>query len=301
MDSDLPINGALQTLNGKQCIYYDGYWIRYYAPPPESPAARKRLIDHLSRRLFHHTEPGINVPGGRLDEARAAYDAQSDPARKRVNAAMLAGALFNRASDIFRGILDLQAQGVAIDPENELMVRCAEYFQEALDLGTQVKHYSGHEGIDELWGEPFKVFTTPIEHFYESRYIKIAQAMADIDRVANALNEALACEPGFEAVVVLVRDFAQAAKDVSETIRRDPVLFELWPKFVATGEALATSSAALKSGTSTQQRQRAAEGERLAGDGKALLTYLCGARTSMPKSTREFVSACEAYAAKAGQ
>ncbi|MGC4093589.1 MAG: hypothetical protein QM756_37965 [Polyangiaceae bacterium] len=37
-----------------------------------------------------------------------------------------------------------------------------------------VLHRSGEEGIDELWGEPFKAFAFPIEEFYKSRYIKIA-------------------------------------------------------------------------------------------------------------------------------
>ena len=47
----------------------------------------------------------------------------------------------------------------------------------------------GEEGIDELWGEPFKAFTMPIEKFYESRYIKIAQTMRDIDAIAGAMVE----------------------------------------------------------------------------------------------------------------
>ena len=39
----------------------------------------------------------------------------------------------------------------------------------------------GEEGIDELWGEPFRAFSIPVEDFYESRYIKIGQIMRDID------------------------------------------------------------------------------------------------------------------------
>ena len=80
------------------------------------------------------------------------------------------------ATDIFRTIVDLASKGVAVSSDNELMQECGQCFKEALELGKQVKHYSGQEGIDELWGEPFRAFSVPIETFYESRFIKIAQA-----------------------------------------------------------------------------------------------------------------------------
>ena len=94
-------NGTIAEVGGRTCIYFDGYWIKYYEPPPESLEAKKALIEALTRRLFNHVEHGINIPGIRLDEARAAYEAETDPDRKRVNGAMLAGALFNRAASIF--------------------------------------------------------------------------------------------------------------------------------------------------------------------------------------------------------
>ena len=36
----------------------------------------------------------------RLEEARRAYEAETEPARKRIKGGMLAAALFNRATDI---------------------------------------------------------------------------------------------------------------------------------------------------------------------------------------------------------
>ena len=66
----------------------------------------------------------------------------ADPERKRVNAAMLAGALFNRATDLFTSIVDLGEQGIKVSENNELMRECSECFQEALNLGQQVKHIS---------------------------------------------------------------------------------------------------------------------------------------------------------------
>jgi hypothetical protein len=277
-----PPNGARRTIGGKDCIYYDGYWIRYYPPPEDTLSARKALIEHLSRRLFHHTEPGINTPGDKLDLARANYERETHPARKRVAGAMLAGALFNRATDIFTAVVELQHRGVEISPNNELMRQCGQYFQEALELGKLVKHYSGHEGIDELWGEPFKAFTMPIDAFYASRYVKVALTMRDIDRITVRLIEVLDGEPGFTGVDLHLRAYAQACQRVSETMRADSSIFEVWPQFVATSEQV-------------WQRERADEGRRLVRDGHDLLGYLGGARVPMPKSTAEYLSRCASF------
>ena len=45
------------------------------------------------------------------------------------------------------------------------MRECGRCLQDALTLGRFVQHRSGEEGIDELWGEPFKAFTMPIDAF----------------------------------------------------------------------------------------------------------------------------------------
>lgn len=288
-------NGTRKEIDAKSCIYYDGYWIRYYAPPSESLAEKKLLIDTLTRRLFHHTEHGINTPGESLDLARKAYDSEQDPARKRVNGAMLAGALFNRAADIFTTVVDLAEKGVHISPDNELMRQCGDYFQEALELGKTVKHYSGHEGIDELWGEPLKAFTLSIEDFYETRYVKIAQTMRNIDAVGARMCELFSDDPAFPGVCPLILELCAAAKLEIETIRSDPVIFEVWPRFVAAGEALLAYRAQTPRLATSEERRLVDQGMRLISDGNDLLTYISGARVPMPKSTREYLERCNAY------
>ena len=89
----------------------------------------------LTRRTFHHTEPGINTPGSKVESARLSFISEQDPAKKRVNAAMLAGALFNRATDIFTSIVDLESKGIAVNQDNNLMLECSACFEEALELG----------------------------------------------------------------------------------------------------------------------------------------------------------------------
>ena len=291
-----PRNGTRRRIGDKECIFYDGYWIRYYPLPEESLAAKKLLIDQLTRRLFHHTELGINTPGDRLDMARAAYERETDPRRKRVCGAMLAGALFNRATDIFTTIVDLAEMGVETSHDNELMRVCEQCFFEALTLGKTVRHYSGQEGIDELWGEPLKAFSMSMADCYESRYAKIAQTMRDIDRIAGALDDLLGRDGRLRGAKPLLHAFAQAAKQETETMRTDPAIFDVWPEFVACGERLLDFrplSPGRENGGSAQRRIE--DGLRLLREGKDLLTYLAGARVPMPKSTGEFLDRCRRY------
>ena len=107
MEDSIP-DGTVAIIDGVRRIHYDGYWLKAYEPPADTLDAKKRLIQALTRRLFNHVEHGINIPGKRLDDARRAYEAEDDPARKRVKGAMYAGALFNRATDIFTKLVELR-------------------------------------------------------------------------------------------------------------------------------------------------------------------------------------------------
>lgn len=293
--------GTLDVIDGKPVIHYDGYWIRYYAPPENSLVEKKLLIDQMTKRAFHHTEEGINTPGKKLEAAREAWRTETDAQRKRVNAAMLAGALFNRATDLFTTIVELEEVGVHISMDNELMRQCDDCFREALELGHHVKHYSGEEGIDELWGEPFKAFTLPIATVYESRYMKIARAMRDIDGLAGKMEACFAGLPGFAPIGTLLRELAAAAKLESETMRSDPVIFRVWPRFVAAGEGVAGFRPTLPEEATAEQRRLADEALRLLAEGKKVIEYLAGARVPMPKTTANYHRRCDEFRATCAQ
>ena len=287
-------NGTEQDIDGIPCVFYYGYWIKRYEAPADTWATKKRLIDALTRRLFNHMEHGINIPGNRLDQARDAYAAE--PARKRVKAAMLAGALFNRAADIFTHLVELEACGVHIAPDNDLMRECGQCLTEALEFGRQVRHRSGDEGIDELWGEPFKAFTMPIEAFYESRYVKIAMTMRDIDRVTDCMIRCLAGSPLFADIASPIRSLAEAAQHKCETLRTDPDIFDVWASFVVAAETLNGFEPRLPASPSTAERDEAAHGKRLIAKGVQLVSDVTRARTPMPKSTAEYLEECEIFA-----
>jgi hypothetical protein len=289
-------DGTIRECNGKRCICYDGYWIRHYDVPANEDAARRELIDQLTKRVFHHTEPGINTPGYKLKDAREAYEHQTEPHRRRVNAAMLAGALLNRGSDIFNILFELRQRGIEIHYDNELLRECESCFLEAFDLGKQVLHYSGEEGLDELWGEPLKAFYMPIRDFYESRYIKIAQSMACIDQIARKLTETFDGLSDFPGIRQNIAAYAAAAKLESETMKTDPAIFNVWPEFVATGDELFHfQPQADATGTPGPAVRRGLE---LIREGKKIIEWVAFARVPMPKTARNFIDRCDAWGAE---
>jgi len=292
----LPANGTVSELGGKRVVFYDGYWIRHYDVPPNEEAARRELIDQLTKRVFHHTEPGINTPGYKLQSARRAYERQTDPRRRRVNAAMLAGALLNRGSDIFNIIFELKQRGIEIAYDNELLRECESCFLEAFDLGKQVLHFSGEEGLDELWGEPLKAFYMPISDFYESRYIKVALSMAAIDHIAGTLTETFATLPQFQGLPERVAAYARAAKLESETMKTDPAIFDVWPEFVASGDELYCFEPRVN--PPELHSTLIAQGMELIREGKKIIEWVAFARVPMPKTARNFVERCQKYLAE---
>jgi len=293
-------NGTKRVIDGIARVYYDGYWVKAYDAPADTLQVKRQLIEALTRRLFNHVEHGINVPGTRLDAARRAFEIEEDPQRKRVKSAMLAGALFNRVTDIFTKLVEMQAVGVKIDSENALMRLCGEHLEEALTLGKLVLHRSGDEGIDELWGEPFKAFAFPIEAFYRSRYIKIAQTMRTIDEVADQLVVTFEAMPMFSGIESLVRAFAAAARLKCETLRTEGDIFEIWTSFVVSAEQLVRFEPRLSAEATVVEQHWAADGMALVRQGRDLVTHMVRARVPMPKSTRELAERLGWYRSAVG-
>lgn len=300
-DETSAVEGTRRMIGDRERAFYDGYWIKTYPVPADSLPAKKLLIEALTRRLFNHTEHGLNIPGCRLGEARQSYQSETDTGRRRVKAAMLAGALFNRATDIFRKLVELQADGIEISSDEALLRECGQCLLDAMELGHVVLHRSGEEGIDELWGEPFRAFSVPLEEFYESRYIKIGQSMRDIDRIADAMVATFGRIPAFAAIEATVRDFAEAARIKTETLRTDPDIFDVWSRLVTAGDRLANFTP-VHTHKPLQARSggllhRLSDGLQLLHSGRDLVFYIARARTPMPKSTGEYIERCASYLA----
>ncbi len=288
-------DGFRKVINGVPSAYYDGYWIKYYEPPVENLSAKKRLIQALTRRLFNHMEHGINIPGKKLDVVRAAYDAETDPRKKRVKGAMLAGALFNRASDIFSHLVELEDCGVAITPDNDLMHNCGLCLREALEFGKMVKHRNGDEGIDELWGEPFKAFIMSIEDFYKSRYVKIAMTMKNIDQTAEYMIRCISSDPRFEGLEQLILNYAQMARRKCEILVTDKDILDVWSNFVVAGEEITSFTPKIVSEEQDYPAVDVIDSQHLLKEGVRLIAFITRARTPMPKSTDKYLKECSRY------
>ncbi len=292
-------NGTVRNLDGEDRVYYDGYWIRYY-DIPDSLSYKKQLIDQLTRRVFHHTEPGINTPSDRLNEVRSAYEAEQDPFRKRVLAAMLAGAMLNRGSDILTHMVELEEMGVRVSPDNELIKECGRCFMGALEYGKYIRPATGREGLDELWGEPFKVFTMPVKQFLASRYIKIAQTMQEIDAIFTKLSVMFEHSSMFSHMVPTIRELGDSAKLAAETMRTDARIIEIWPRFVGASDRISATGANLPEDSIKKQAALGERGIQLIRDGASLIIIHANTRIPMPKSTKEFLQRCDSFVEKYG-
>ncbi len=282
-------------VNGHQRVFYEGYWMKTYPVPEDTLSYKKTLIEALTRRLFNHTEHGLNIPGNRLEEAKKAYEEEADPTKKRVKGAMYAGAMFNRATDIFRRLVDLQEVGVEISPSNDLMRECGRCLQEAYGLCRLVLHRSGEESIDELWGEPFRAFSVPLEDFYEARYIKIGQTKRDIDRIADIMVGTFVPLRMFPDIGPHIRDFALAAKIKSETLRTDPAIFDVWASFATAAERLVAYEPVLGDPAGEVEVRMADAARKLIWNGRDLIFHITRARVPMPKSTEDYISRCRQF------
>lgn len=295
MKTTHPVNGDRQIIEGIERVFYDGYWIKYYAPPADSLQAKKQMIIALTRRLFNHVEHGLNIPGVRLKEARRFYEEEEDPPLKRVKGAMLAGCLFNRATDIITNLVDLQAQGVDIHSDNALLRACGQALQEALSLGRLVLHRSGEECIDELWGEPLHAFSVPVDVFYESRFIKISSARACLDALNYGVLNCFSNLPPFRTIAPLIQKFTAMAHIKVEVLQDDDAIFEVWPAFVVAGEAIIHFEPLIPDQAGPYYHYQAREGKRLLVQIHSVMSDVVRARTPMPKTMRSLLEHLHQY------
>lgn len=287
-------NGTIRNIDGEERIFFEGYWVRHYQVE-ESLSLKRRLIDSLTRRVFHHAEPGINTPGNRMEEVRHAHDQESDPARKRVLAAMLAGALLNRGTDILTRIVQLEQIGVKLKPDNELIKECGSCFMGALEHGKFIRPVTGKEGLDELWGEPFKAFTMSVSSFLETRYLKIAMTMRAIDSIRDKLLELFKDDSLFAPMIPLITDLAESARHAAETMRIDPHNVDVWPRFVAAADRLGAAEPVISEDTGRFKLALAHRGAELIHRGGKLMVHLATLRVPMPKTTQRFLKLCDRF------
>ncbi len=99
----------------------------------------------------------------------------------------------------------------------------------------------------------------------------------------------------FAAIRQPILDYAAAAREIAETMKKDPAIFRVWPNFVALGEQLDDFKPELPADAEQMTRMRVAYGRDLVQEGRRLIGYIAGARVPMPKSTAAYIEKCERY------
>ena len=77
----------------------------------------------------------------------------------------------------------------------------------------------------------------------------------------------------------------------------DPDICDIWAEMVTAGERLANFRPIMQNPPSEHEQRVASFGTQLIGNGRDLIFHIVRARVAMPKSTRDFIQRCEAYAA----
>jgi len=132
-----------------------------------------------------------------------------------------------------------------------------------------------------------------MEDFFESRYIKIALTMRDLDRIAAELVN-MALDFGYDDLEEPVLEFADVCKQISEIAKSDSDIFQVWPRYVVAREQLSTYCERCSSDRDFGKRMLIDDSYRLIREGKDLMSYLAGTRVPMPVSLRDFLNKSEA-------
>src|SRR5262249_28501646 len=131
--------------------------------------------------------------------------------------------------------------------------------------------------------------------FYKSRYVKIANTMRAIDRIATTLADVLAPRPAFAGIAPFIDAFAAAARRKCETLHTDPDIFNVGAAPVAAGAGRVT----LPARAGAPQALGAEVGMDLERQAKEVTLLVSRARAPMPKTTRSLLERLEAYRAGA--
>ncbi len=184
---------------------------------------------------------------------------------------------------------------------------CGRCFMEALSLGKNIKLNDGGEGVDELWGEPFKVFSMPIEDYFHTRYVKVAKTMFEIDRITDALGQILQAADLLTPMQACLAELSESSKLACETIRNDPAMFDIWPRYIAAKEAYQNDLHDIVKSHTNKEMNHNSDAyrellavNRILMDGGAILMKLATLRVPLPKSTKSICERIDEFLAEGG-
>jgi len=237
--------------------------------PTRSPAdtleAKKDLIAALTRRLFNHTEHGLNRARHAPRRGASRLRAGNRPRAAQDQGRHAGRRIIQSGHGVFTQLVEIQRLGVDIQSDNPLMRACGrtpEGSAGARQAGAA--RGRGEEGIDELWGGALQGGSCSRSRAStKAATSKIAETMRDIDAIADTLIGTFADLPAFRRH----RDGRCRARGggqgQDETLRTDPDLFEVWTTFVAAAERLAFFEPRLPADASVRAKQEVSDALQL--------------------------------------
>ena len=94
----------------------------------------------------------------------------------------------------------------------------------------------------------------------------------------------------------MLEELREASKTEVETMRRDEAIYEVWPRYVASKEALTNfKPCGLKHNTQEDSLRYWEDGLRLLQMGKEVISHLSGVRVPMLVTTQNFMATCDLY------
>ena len=132
----------------------------------------------------------------------------------------------------------------------------------------------------------------PIEGFFHSRYIKIAQTMSEIDQVTNVMCNIVEQSDMFDEIKDKITELAVMAKLACETIRTDPAIFDVWPRYIAAKEEYEENINKLSYEINNKKNLQSLEACNLIKEGGIILIKLATLRVPIPDSVRAFTQRC---------
>lgn len=252
--SDLPQDGEVRHIDGRDRCFFGGYWIRYYPPIKKTDLqGALKLVNTFEWRFQKAVETGMEATpdDDRIEEQRKLFEAakaqrasltdkqsrayKHAEEEERVFGGMLAVSLFRRTMENIKEHITLRLMEEKTEELQPLRTQIERDFMESAKLFDYVRRAGGKKDKDqvlkEMLGEPMFVFTMTlpeaspglIDMFHNNRYRKIAASWKNIDNTTAAIKKLVATSPALKcsALTEMIDALAANAKARCELRRSD--------------------------------------------------------------------------------
>ncbi len=122
--------------------------------------------------------------------------------------------------------------------------------------------------------------------------------MSEIDKITSAICTVTIGDGAFSDVNNKILELGIMAKMTCETIRTDPVMFDVWPSYIAAKEEYEDSLNSLLTDINDKKNIQFMYAYRLIKEGGVLLIKLATLRVPIPASVRSFTNRCKDFTEK---